>query len=237
MVSAYDVSASYAYKSCLGGNLCSFVKFCEKINFAEYDGAVFTNCCNSMQRLYDYVTYKYPRMFFFLLEMSRVKNTLLHYPDLIHLLQRDFFISTKYTAEILIETTPLEYDILVLASSLHNEYANKLKYLFDRYRLNVETCHNMPRGDLTLAGAEVSCPRMMNYFEYCECKIADAKAVICIATQKCDHILFAYPHIKELCKKHEKKCLLMEEEYVNKISENSKIRYEAFKEGLTLKKI
>jgi len=237
MVSAYDADISNAYQSNLGGNLCSFVKSCEKINFSEFDGVIFTNCCNSAQRLYDYVTYHYPRMFSFLLEISRTENVLINHTDLIHSLKRDFFISAKKDADAFIETAPVYYDILILGSSLHKGYVNNLKQLFDRYQLNFETCHSTPRGDLIINGTgEVSCPRMMHYLEYCEHKILNAKAVICIATQKCDHILFAFPQIKELCRKYDKKCLLLEEEYVGKISENSKLRYEAFKECLMLDK-
>ena len=53
-------------------NLCSYALQCVKIlDQSGIDGLIVTNCCNSMQRLYDYVKLTRPELFCYMLELPR----------------------------------------------------------------------------------------------------------------------------------------------------------------------
>ena len=248
IVSGYDACMETNGNSRLSGNLCSFIKYCEKIDFTQYDGIIFTNCCNSTQRLYDYVKYHYPKLYMFLLEVPRNKNERINYYSMFSSLEKQFNLSentenkeekTAPVPGIVLHQLKIQRDgILIIASSLHKEYVGNLTKIFSGYNLKLESCQSVPRGDFVLNKTmEISCPRMMGFFKYIRNKIDQVSAVIYIITQRCDYIMFTYPQIKKICEDRNMKCLVLEEEYVGHISERGKIRYEAFKESLELDKI
>jgi len=235
MVSVYDQSAVFTNNPRLSGHLCSFTRHCETIDFARFDGAVFTNCCNSMQRLYDFVKFNHPQRFTFLLEISHTEKLIYNLDDLMAGLSGHFKLPEKISYHKMNQEKMPQSDILVIASSLHQRYIDRLTGLFSNYRLSFETCQHSARGDTILNQIkDVSCPRMTDFFEYVKTMVSDVKAVICIITQKCDHMMFSYPQIKKMCAQSNKKCLVLEEEFVDKLSQRSKLRYEAFQESLYL---
>ncbi len=240
MISVFDITTEGINKYRLSGNLCSFIKSCESINYGEYDGVIFTNCCNSTQRLYDYVTYYYPNTFTYILDLPHVVDITYNFKTFFQALSKHFDIPIQDKEDLLQDNlTNKEKDkVLVISSSIHKNYMNELQQLFTNYHLKIETCWSIPRGDLLLQGEKiVSCPRMMNYSNYLEDITNHAKAVIFIVMQKCDQIMFTYPLIHDLCEQKQRKVLLIEEDYNQVVSERSKIRYEAFKECLALDRL
>lgn len=77
-VSFFDIEADYPDTSgVFPVTLCSYVRYCaEIINRHPVDGIVFANCCNGMQRLYDYVKIKRPELYSFMLDLPRTDGTL-----------------------------------------------------------------------------------------------------------------------------------------------------------------
>ncbi len=56
-------------------NLCSFVKaVLEEFENGNYEGMLFTTCCDSSRRLYDTLRHRYPEKFFFMMDLPRKVN-------------------------------------------------------------------------------------------------------------------------------------------------------------------
>lgn len=237
MISAYDLE-NVSGVSKLPTNLCSFVRHCERVDYAEFDGVVVTNCCNSTQRLLDLIRFHYPELYTYTLEVPHSKRYAQNITNLVQNLCIHFAISQNGGAERIphSEAAVSLNGILVIATSLHKSYAASLREQFCGHELFFETCSSKAVGDTLLAGRHPqSCPRMFSYVADMERKIEAAKAVLYIAPSRCDHALFAYPSIKAICEKWGKKCLFVEEEYTPVISGRSRLRYEAFRECLELK--
>lgn len=220
----------------LTGNICSYIKACEQIDYSQYDGVIFTDCCNSTQRLYDYIRYKYSDLFVFMLEISHRNGEILN----INTFYRAMGIGSTSEFPIvkheMAENNMQLKKIMIVSSCLHENYKTDISALFSDYMVNFHDCNSSPRGDLQMHGEIVSCPRLTNYFDYMEKRMKSTTGVIFIITQRCDHIMFAQQELIKHCKRHHIPYLLVEEEYSIKMTERSKIRYEAFKECLQLEK-
>jgi len=247
MISAYDIELGLKHSinnTKLSGNLCSFIKYCERIDYSEYDGVIFTNCCNSAQRLYDYVKFSYLNIFTYILDIPG-NNQLLKVDnqpekvmtiDLINKLNCYFNVTISYNNIFKPEAQLVTQNhIWVISSAIHKKYMWELSSIFSNYNLKFDVCSSECRGDRLLSDedSEISCLRMKNFYNWFEKKLNFVKGIIYIIAQRCDHAMFSYPEIKKICDKHRYKILLVEEEFTSKISERSKIRYEAFKECLT----
>ena len=58
-------------------NMCSFSKaVLEEFEKQDYDGMIFTSCCDSSRRLYDILRHLFPDKFFFCLDLPRKSMTL-----------------------------------------------------------------------------------------------------------------------------------------------------------------
>lgn len=236
MVCAYNYDGIKMEQTFLSGNPCSFIKECEYIDYRQFDGVIFTNCCNSTQRLHDYIKYRYPHMFVYLLEIPRLSGNNWNYNNLLVALKKYFhFADIKYPVTE-VEKKSENGKILVISSSLSRDYAKQLSALYSKKDLKFYTCWSEPRGDLYQAAKDsVFCARMTDYVEQIKPEIMQAEAVIFITMAKCDYVMFSYPAIRQICKQCRIRFLHMEEEFTNTISENSRIRYEAFKECMSLR--
>ncbi|QUI21866.1 2-hydroxyacyl-CoA dehydratase [Vallitalea pronyensis] len=237
MINIADIQQPVTGNLKLSGNLCSFVNYCQHMDVLAYDGIIFTNCCNSMQRLYDYVTYYYPNIFTYMMEIPR------HHPsiqvdDLMVKLAQHFGIKIGCDNRIEPKNQPYTKEhIWVISSAMHKNYKEDLIKLFHENSLIFDTCTSENRGDQLRSNkrSDVSCPRMMNYYQWFEKRIPLVKGLIFMMVGRCDHSMFLYPELKRICSKYACNVLYVEEEFTLRISERSKIRYEAFKECLTIK--
>ncbi len=60
---------------CMHPNICAYVKSVLEVMAAEeYEGLVLTTCCDSVRRLYDVLTARWPDRFFYLLDIPRKVN-------------------------------------------------------------------------------------------------------------------------------------------------------------------
>ena len=56
-------------------NICSFAKgVLEHAADMDYEGIIFTTCCDSMRRLYDVLKHQFPEKFFYMLDLPRKVN-------------------------------------------------------------------------------------------------------------------------------------------------------------------
>lgn len=240
MKSIHELSLSARGNANLPGSPCSFIRFCCDIPYEEYDGVIFANCCNSSQRMYDFVKYHHPDIFAYIMEVPRVSNEKWNCQDLFWALNDYFGCSVEdeqknnklpYEQRRLIDDST---DLLILSSALHQDYLKELKKIFTRFSCHFITCNSEKRGIMHLQGEEVSCPRMLDYFSYISKQITQVCGVILISLKNCDPILFAYPGIHRICQENKIHCLMIEEEYQTVISSRSRIRYEAFLEGVEM---
>lgn len=237
MVSMYEVEGLEKTRGSISGNICSFLKKVYAYDYSCYDGIILTNCCNNAQRIYDYLKYHYPMKFIYMLDLPREQISVIDFEPLLNALNEHFHRKDQFStiSSVPIDTKSEEADILMISSSLHKEYINQLQRLFHTYRIKVETCYGVNRGDRILNGEFVSCPRMFDYRRYIEQEIEKVKAVVFITIANCDPCIFSQPFVQSICKERGKKFLFVEEEYSNYISERSNIRYEAFIESLRIR--
>lgn len=236
MVSAHSTVTGARYKNSMSGNLCCFMRNCVSIDFTLYDGVIFTNCCNSTQRLYDYVTYHYPKVFTYFLEIPRDGSEEFDSSHLFYQLEQFFAIKIPVVLEknVFLNKKQKE-DILILSSCIQPGYMMDLQKLFADYHLTGETCMDLPRGDLLIINKIYKpCVRSLHIAEEISESIKNSKAVIFVSMQRCDQIMYLYPVVKQYCESQKRRILYVEEEYSIKISERSKIRYEAFLESLRI---
>lgn len=237
MVNIADIQQPIKGNMKLSGNLCSLVNYCTGINYKDYDGIIFTNCCNSMQRLYDYVRYSYQDIFTHMMEVPNNDGSVI-IEDLLQKLSLHFGIEIPYEIDIKDKQEPEKDNCLwIISSAMHRNYKEELTDLLADYNLRFHTCTSEDRGDQMLMGNidNVSCPRMMNFYDWFSERIDSAVGLIYIMTKRCDHNMFLYPELYRICKKTGCHLLCVEEEYPLGISEGSKIRYEAFIEYLKIK--
>lgn len=235
MISFYDIDHGLRGGQKLCGNLCSFVRICSQVDFSQFSGIILTNCCNSIQRLYDYILCHHPDIFAYLLEIPRNENRCDRYQDLFDAMQIHFGREVRMPAAIVsTEKKPAGTYIQVVSSALSRKYVQEMEKLFHKFCLQIDTCASDCRGDRLLLNwqAAVSCPRRADFCDWFETAVQTALGVIYIVSQRCDHIMFPLPEIRAMCRRQGRRFLCLEEEYTDRISETSKIRYEAFLECL-----
>lgn len=239
MVSLYDLAPGLYGGQKLGGNLCSFVQRCSQIDFSQFSGVILTNCCNSVQRLYDYIRFHYPKLFLYLLEIPRDRSGVNGYKSLFKSLKQYFRKEISEFAGRLPEKKESSGRcIQVVSSALSKKYVQALSEVFGGFYLKFSSCSSDCRGDRLLQHRQlaVSCPRRTDFYDWFETAVQWAIGVIYIVSQRCDHIMFPLPELRALCRRQSRRMLFLEEEYTNKISENSRLRYEAFRECLLLER-
>lgn len=237
MISMHELAGNIKGSVHLPGSPCSFIRFCCDIPYEEYDGVIFANCCNSSQRMYDYVKHRHPDIFTYIMEGPRDGNEKWDCQGLFHALQQYFQSCVRVEPEIDKQHGEYSYpfdekkDFLILSSALHQGYIEELERIFAGFTCKILSCGSQKRGIMHLTGNAVACPRMLDFFPYIGGQIASAKGVILVSIKNCDPMLFAYPGIREICREKKVPCLMIEEEYGTMMSSRSCIRYEAFLEG------
>ena len=235
LVNLYDIDHGPCGGQKLCGNLCSYVRSCSQVDFSQFSGVILTNCCNSVQRLYDYILFHYPDIFVYLLEIPRNREGCNGFLDLFDAIKIHFGREIRMPAAIApVEKKPVGTYIQVVSSALSRKYVHELENFFYDFCLKIDTCASDCRGDRLLQNrkAAVSCPRRADFCDWLETAVQTALGVIYIVSQRCDHIMFPLPEIRAMCRRQGRRLLYWEEEYTDRISETSKIRYEAFRECL-----
>lgn len=240
MLSIHELALNEKGRIGLPASPCSFIQYCCDIPYETYDGVIFVNCCNSSQRMYDYVHYHYQNIFSYILELPRVKGEIWNYQGLMQELNEYFGCCIQLGKERNDQQKWQNFsngkeDFLILSSAVHQEYVRALEALFDGFLCRFITCSNECRGMRFLMGEEVSCPRRLNYFSFINKQITKVRGVILISLKNCDPIFFSSPVINMICQEKKVNYLLVEEEYGIKLSSRSRLRYEAFLEELEVR--
>lgn len=144
-------------------NLCSYVRYCQKVvETGDFDGIILTNCCNGVQRLYDYMKSEVKIRFCYLLELPR-KNTLkeyeFYYKSVSLLVEEmkkyfdigDISILKKSPEEIRVkEKVPDGRTVLALGSAVSPSTMETLNDYFTSYNILVKACSTRQSGDAIL---------------------------------------------------------------------------------------
>lgn len=245
-------------------NICSYVRYCQNIiGHLDVDGVVLTNCCNSMQRLYDIIRVIYPNKFCKILELPRSDT-----PEEYHFYLENVFQLTKelcqhfsikgfdesyfkqqfqsYTFD---EELPPN-SIYVLGSAVAPRLKDLLKSCLSDFNVRFNTCST--RRDSLLSAnhfSENPCARMDFFIKWFENFIrrnqSNLIGLIYVSTKNCDPFLFNYRIISKICQEYHIKIIGVEEEYqhfgVGQISTRieafiENIRFQARKNKRNLKK-
>lgn len=225
-------------------NMCSYIRYSQKIlDELDLDGIVLTNCCNGMQRFFDYIKIKRKDLYCYLLEVPRSKSSK-DKSFFTHNLKKTFndmcsHFSISYDDNIL-ETAiegnknnreVREGSIYVLGSAASPIMRQKLMEYLKPYNVNMNMCGERRNWEIT------PCARMENFIEWFENFALENKnklvGMIYLSAQHCDSFLFNYPIIKKICSKYRIPLLGLEENYRFSGFEQITTRLEAFLESVS----
>ena len=227
--------------------VCRYMQHCARMDFSRYDGVIFTHCCSSAERVFDFIQFRYPGLFLHMLELpGRMDDTgrkqlAGEYRRLFRELERRFGKREK-TSSCFRKTRGTGRAVWLLGNSLHPRWKNAVQTIFLDEPLDFSDCSSSRHGDRFLDSDDMdeSCPHMLDFLPWfskrLEEKRDDIRAVIGVFVPKCDFSLFTMPQIRRIC--HEQNCpvLLLEEEFGPSLSEQNRIRLEAFREMLERKR-
>lgn len=141
-------------------NICGYIRYCEKVlNETEVDGIVLTNCCNGMQRLYDYIKTRKPELLCYMLELPRENNRAdceffiyssnKMIKEMCDRFEIDYFeeIPNNVEESLFSDTGIEEGSIYVLGSAISPELRAKLEEYLEDYSLKINLCHTRSNGD------------------------------------------------------------------------------------------
>ena len=243
-------------------NLCSYVRYCAKIlDKAGLDGLVLTNCCNSMQRLYDYVKLSRPNLFCYLLELPRDNSTeeCIRFGndicDLTVKLKSFFHLIKPFPVQkkefIINKSSP---QIFILGNAIPVDIRNLIEHYFENYAIEINDCGKRNNGDILWqryldykhkrdqnfeSYTEIPCARMNHYIDWFKQYIKNnnhLKGIVYVSSQNCDHYLFSFPVIQECCESNGIPVIRLEINYNQKGSGQFSTRLEAFAECLDFSK-
>jgi len=238
-------------------NLCSYVRHCEKILAQTgIDGLIITNCCNSMQRLYDYVKSARPDIFCYMLELPRDKNKedYVHFgyniSDLAEKLSC-FFPSAQRSMQpdkgaLCPEESKNMNEIYILGNTVSLPIRKQIEYHFKNYAFEINHCGVRNNGDILWkkyldhktgkvpvneTSIEYPCARMNHFIDWVKGYIKDnrkLKGVIYFSSQNCDSHLLNFPAVQEICKANGIPVIELDMNYDEKSSGQFATRLEAF---------
>ncbi len=238
-------------------NLCSYALHCAEIlDQIKIDGLIITNCCNSMQRLYDYIKLTKPDMFCYMLELPRDNNKEecmffgSHIQDLVDKLNEVF--SLENSLPLHENDNQLNVDknneIYVLGNAISTLLREQIKNHFKEYNLEINHCGMRNNGDALwkkyicytsnitqIDDYENPCARMNSFIDRFKDYIKTnhrLKGVVYFSTKNCDNYLFNYSAVQELCKANGIPVIELEVNYNEKCSGQLSTRIEAFIECL-----
>lgn len=241
-------------------NLCSYALHCVKVlDQAGIDGLIITNCCNSMQRLYDYIKLTKPDMFCYMLELPRdnKKSECMyfgnHVTDLAKKLKCFFSIGQRLpviSEDNLSCEEKNKNEIYVLGNAIPVTIRKQMEYLFNDYTLEIYHCRMRNNGDILWQkyldyktdkapveeiNSEIPCARMNYFIDWFKGYVKDnnqLKGVVYFSSQNCDNYLLSFPVIQEVCKANGVPVIQLEVNYNEKSSGQFATRLEAFIECL-----
>lgn len=232
-------------------NICSYVRYCQGIlEYTKLDGIVLFNCCNAMQRLYDWVKSHRPDLFCHMVELPRndsalnqsylQKNIDILFKDICNYFQ---FIPPK-------EALSLENDIFVphieddtiyvIGSAVSPILKDKIEEYTkpNKVYMNICSSRNIRAADGNFRIQE-PCARMEWFTGWFDSFLAEnrtkLKGIIYMPCQHCDSFLFSYPSVRRLCIKYNIPLLEIEEGYKHTGFGQISTRLEAFLESVDFK--
>lgn len=144
-------------------NICGYVRYCQRIlDDIELDGIVLTNCCNGMQRLYDFIKLMRPELFCRLIELPR-DNRASDYKFYRESLENTLetickHFNVQYHEDILKKVCDENFcervidkgTIYILGSAISPPMRDKLAEYLKPYTVKMNYCANRDNGDKLL---------------------------------------------------------------------------------------
>ncbi len=164
LYSLYDIELERYKESCeLPINICSYVRHSlNAINSIDLDGIILTNCCNGMQRLYDYIKMYRDDLYCDIIEIPRENSDL----------EIDYFITgmqssiktlcnhfnIPFTKNILQNSSQTEYiqnsiddkTIYVISNIMPVKLKEILNRHLHKYQVHYNLCNTRRYGDVVL---------------------------------------------------------------------------------------
>lgn len=261
MVSFFDMEIPDCIRGKFPTNLCSYVRTVETLlEERPLDAVIITNCCNAMQRLYDYIRLEIPNIPCFFLELPKddTEYEQNRYYDEMNMLIRDICstFGKKQNDEIILKqvkqiknrnlTELKENSIYVLSSALSPKFEQLLLECITDHHVVFHTCKSRDNGDRmihnklfphdNIALEQLPCARVSNFNDcvnkYLQKNKRYIKGIIYLSTRNCTWHLFQQTMISKMSREHQIPVLCMEESYNTDSFENILTRVEAFEETI-----
>lgn len=261
MISFHDMGIPDSTGSKFPANVCHYVKAIEKlIKEKPLDAVIITNCCNAMQRLYDYICLYMTDILCFFLELPKddTEYEQNRYYDEMNMLIQDIcntFGKKQNRDNILNQVKQMkdgdlsqlnEDSIYVLSSALSPKLEQLLSESITDYHVVFDTCKSRDNGDRVMHNKlsshdkaeleQLPCARVSNFVDwvsgYFKQNKKHLKGVIYLSTKNCAWHLFQQPMIMKIAHGQEIPILCMEESYNTDSFENILTRVEAFQESI-----
>lgn len=207
MVYLSGIPAGNCSAAGLSGNLCSYVRKLQIcMDSLDIDGIVFTNCCNSAQRFYDYVKTKKTALACYMLELPRRKTP----ADMIYFRRMSLELLANLCAKFSVPL-PEPFDwreqegdlesgsgkgtIYVIGNAMSKSVEETVKELASQYAVEINNCasrHNgnaleryysaahdvlQPNHGEQLIPGAVPCPRMEDFHDWFEALLNQNKSI------------------------------------------------------------
>ncbi|MCI8473533.1 MAG: 2-hydroxyacyl-CoA dehydratase [Clostridiales bacterium] len=243
--------------SSLPRNLCSYMLHCADLLIrSKIDGLILTNCCNSTQRLYDYVKQHRPDIFCCMLELPRNNtDSACRYfgaqvTQLIEKMQKHFY--PRLTPQFwhnppAMRNQKKQSEIYIFASAVSPELHRFLQQVFSNYTVTIDHCGERASGDLlwlkyqhlqgiiqTPPDDTIPCTRMSQFADQFTSYVqtGNLKAVVYLSAKNCDHFLMQFPTVQTICQAAGIPVIELETEFAGAGSGQLATRLEAFTECL-----
>lgn len=243
--------------SCLPRNLCSYMLYCaDLLNQAEIDGLILTNCCNSTQRLYDYVRQHRPDIFCCMLELPRDNTDEacryfgVQVTQLIEKIQSHFYPRLRpqfWHKTLEVQMQKKQSEIYIFGSAVSPKLRRFLQQVFSDYTVTIDHCGERTAGNLLwqkyqyLQGIAqdppnnfIPCPRMSHFADQFTSYVqtSNLKAVVYLSAKNCDHFLMQFSTVGTICRAAGTPVIELETEFAGAGSGQLATRLEAFTECL-----
>lgn len=237
--------------------LCSLaLKSTAVIDACDLDGFIFTNCCNSMQRAYDYLIHKGKKVYLLEIERKQREDYKEYYThcvrELLEHIAYDFPIQ-KNLNNITIKAgwnIPMwkndfdEKAVLVIANIIPTHIEKLFHDIIQPCRLIIKSCHRM------ICDQEEKNPSVLER-EPCVHSFEFAKwleellqknqeklyGIIFLTSSYCDASLFMYPYLRKTARKYNIPEICLETSFDYSGMGQVATRVEAFMEGIQNRKI
>ncbi len=203
-------------------DLCSMARInLSIIEHLDLDGIILTNCCNSMQKLFEYIQVKMPQIAVWIIEIPKDKteDQFEWFRKNIYKLENDMMLRFSIKDRPIHDnlepgqhtlTSPLEdgNTILVLGNNISDKFRNAVRNIMKEYTIKIISCTDRTQGDHIMWGAledrNLPCicapSYIMQFRQYLHKYRNRISGMIFATSQHCDQTQFSVPVMGRIAK-------------------------------------